>query len=209
MGLYLRRPAPCHRRGLRTRVLPEVSTVPMAIFLEGFAGALPAHVHAVMALDQAGWHGSEKLTVPNNVSLAPLPPYSPDSVPPSVSGCFCASASFPFGSSTTRKPSSMAAATPGMPSPPKPAASNHYPATHGSQKSVPRLGGIRPQFANRTLSRIDPARHMGGSLQSRRASPRCRSSNLSGERRVPASPHADNPRGSRRLCRSLRVVGGR
>ena len=41
-------------------------------------GALPAHVHAVTALDQAGWHGSEKLTVPNNVSLAPLPLYSPE-----------------------------------------------------------------------------------------------------------------------------------
>ncbi len=59
-------------------VLPEVSTIAMAIFLEGFAGALPAHVHAVMALDQAGWHGSKKLTVPNNVSLAQLPPYSPE-----------------------------------------------------------------------------------------------------------------------------------
>ena len=62
-------------------VLPEVSTVAMAIFLEGFAGALPAHVRAVMALDQAGWHGFKKLTVPNNVSLAPLPPYSPERNP--------------------------------------------------------------------------------------------------------------------------------
>ncbi len=35
-------------------VLPEVSTVAMAIFLEGFAGARPEHVHAVMVLDQAG-----------------------------------------------------------------------------------------------------------------------------------------------------------
>ncbi len=59
-------------------VLLELSTVAMAIFLEGFAGALPAHVLGVMALDQAGWHGSKKLTVPNNVSLAPLPPYSPE-----------------------------------------------------------------------------------------------------------------------------------
>ncbi len=50
----------------------------MAIFLEGFAGALPEQVHAVMALDQAGWHGSKKLTVPNNVSFALLPPYSPE-----------------------------------------------------------------------------------------------------------------------------------
>ncbi len=50
----------------------------MAIFLEGFAGALPAHVHGVMALDQAAWHGSKKLIVPNHVSLAPLPLYSPE-----------------------------------------------------------------------------------------------------------------------------------
>ncbi len=57
-------------------VLPEVSTIAMAIFLEGVAGALPAHVHAVMALDQAGWHVSKKLTVPNNVSLAPPAPWT-------------------------------------------------------------------------------------------------------------------------------------
>ncbi len=31
-----------------------------------------------MALDQAGWHDSKKLTVPNNVSLAPLLPCSPE-----------------------------------------------------------------------------------------------------------------------------------
>ena len=31
-----------------------------------------------MALDQTGWPGSKKPTVPNNVSLAPLPPYSPE-----------------------------------------------------------------------------------------------------------------------------------
>ncbi len=54
-------------------VLLELSTVAMAIFLESFAGARPAYVHAVMALERAGWHGSKKLTVPNNVSLAPLP----------------------------------------------------------------------------------------------------------------------------------------
>ena len=50
----------------------------IAIFLKGFAGARPAHVHGVMAPDQTGWHGSKKLTVPNNVSLAPLPHYSPE-----------------------------------------------------------------------------------------------------------------------------------
>ncbi len=35
--------------------------------------------HAVLILDGAGWHrpGSE-LIVPNNISLLPLPPYSPE-----------------------------------------------------------------------------------------------------------------------------------
>ena len=31
-----------------------------------------------MVLDQAGWHGSGALRVPANITLAPLPPYSPD-----------------------------------------------------------------------------------------------------------------------------------
>ena len=153
-------------------VLPEVSTVAMAIFLEGVAGALPAHVHGVMALDRAGWHGSKKLTVPNKTSASRrCRPTAPNSIPPSVSGCFCASVSFPFGSATTRKPPSMPAATPGMPSPPKPAASNHYPATHGSQKSVHRFGGIT-------------------SLRRRGKPARC-----------PAAPDRPDGRSGRRRCR--------
>ena len=34
--------------------------------------------HAVMVLDQAGWHGSNGLAVPANVTLVPLPAYSPE-----------------------------------------------------------------------------------------------------------------------------------
>ena len=34
--------------------------------------------HAVMVLDQAGWHGSNALAVPANVTLVPLPAYSPE-----------------------------------------------------------------------------------------------------------------------------------
>ena len=30
-----------------------------------------------MVLDGAGWHGARALSVPPNVTLAPLPPYSP------------------------------------------------------------------------------------------------------------------------------------
>jgi len=31
-----------------------------------------------MVLDQEGWHGSNALAVPANVTLVPLPPYSPE-----------------------------------------------------------------------------------------------------------------------------------
>lgn len=58
-------------------VLPEVSTVAMQAFLDGFAATLDADEHAAMVLDQAGWHGAHALAVPGNVTLVPLPPYAP------------------------------------------------------------------------------------------------------------------------------------
>ena len=58
-------------------VLPEVSTRAMQVFLDRFAATLDADEHAVMLLDQAGWHGALALIVPGNVTLIPLPPYAP------------------------------------------------------------------------------------------------------------------------------------
>jgi transposase len=34
--------------------------------------------HAVLLLDGAGWHGAADLAVPDNLTLLPLPPYSPE-----------------------------------------------------------------------------------------------------------------------------------
>lgn len=34
--------------------------------------------HAVIVVDQARWHTSNKLIIPDNISLLPLPPYSPE-----------------------------------------------------------------------------------------------------------------------------------
>ena len=42
------------------------------------AAALAADAHAVLVLDQAGWHGAHALRVPPNVTLVPLPPYAPE-----------------------------------------------------------------------------------------------------------------------------------
>ena len=59
-------------------VLPEVSTIAMQAFLDGFSKTLAADEHAVMAVDQAGWHVAGALVVPDNVTLVLLPPYSPE-----------------------------------------------------------------------------------------------------------------------------------
>ena len=59
-------------------VVPHVSTEAMSVFLAEFARTVPADQHAVMVLDQAGWHGARALRVPDNVTLVPLPPSSPD-----------------------------------------------------------------------------------------------------------------------------------
>ena len=58
-------------------VPPTMNTDAMQIFLDGFAETPAADEHAVMVLDGAGWHGAKAQRVPPNVTLAPLPPYSP------------------------------------------------------------------------------------------------------------------------------------
>ena len=59
-------------------VLPRVSTAAMSRFLSDFAQTLREDTHAVMVLDQAGWHGAKALKVPGTITLVPLPPYSPE-----------------------------------------------------------------------------------------------------------------------------------
>lgn len=58
-------------------VLPTVNTDTMQIFLDRFAETLAEDEHAVMVVDGAGWHTTRALVVPPNVTLVPLPPYSP------------------------------------------------------------------------------------------------------------------------------------
>jgi transposase len=59
-------------------VLPHVSTAAMSEYLARFAATLADDEHAVVVLDGAGWHTSGDLRVPGNVTLVPLPPYSPE-----------------------------------------------------------------------------------------------------------------------------------
>jgi transposase len=58
--------------------LPEASAASMGVFLERFARTLEPGVHVALILDRAGWHVARRLAVPANVTLVPLPPYSPE-----------------------------------------------------------------------------------------------------------------------------------
>ena len=71
--------AVCPERGEGVAlVLPEVSTAAMSTFLAELAPAVPAGTHAALVLDGAGWHVSEDLSVPPNLTLIHPPPYSPE-----------------------------------------------------------------------------------------------------------------------------------
>ncbi len=61
---------------LDTLILPSTNSVCMQIFLEELASR-HADERIVMILDGAGWHTSGLLTIPDNIRLLPLPPYSP------------------------------------------------------------------------------------------------------------------------------------
>jgi len=59
-------------------VLPEVSTRAMQEFLNRLAATLAEDEHVLLVLDRAGWHGANALVVPANITLAALPPRSPE-----------------------------------------------------------------------------------------------------------------------------------
>lgn len=58
--------------------MPYANTQAMQVFLDRFSGTVADDEHAVMVLDRAGWHGSNSLAVPTNITLVPLPSYSPE-----------------------------------------------------------------------------------------------------------------------------------
>ena len=65
-----------------TLVLPTVNAAVMNLYLDHFAATLADDAQAVMVLDGAGWHDQQALSVPDNVTLVTLPPYSPELNPP-------------------------------------------------------------------------------------------------------------------------------
>ena len=59
-------------------VMPWCDTGAMQAHLEEISAAVAPDAHAVVILDQAGWHMSGGLDIPANMTLLPLPPRSPE-----------------------------------------------------------------------------------------------------------------------------------
>ena len=59
-------------------VMPRCGTEAMGLHLAEIATAVAPGAHAVLLVDRAGWHMSDRLVVPPNITLVPLPPRCPE-----------------------------------------------------------------------------------------------------------------------------------
>ena len=59
-------------------ILPDANSVGMQAFLDAFAKTIADDEHVALVLDGAGWHNGKSLRLPPNITLVPLPPYSPE-----------------------------------------------------------------------------------------------------------------------------------
>lgn len=59
-------------------VMPWCNTHAMQQHLEEISRNVAPDAHAIVLCDQAGWHMTEKLKMPKNITLLPLPPRCPE-----------------------------------------------------------------------------------------------------------------------------------
>jgi transposase len=57
---------------------PYANTTAMNEHLLEISSQVAMGKHAVVIMDNAGWHTAKKVLVPGNLTLMPLPPYSPE-----------------------------------------------------------------------------------------------------------------------------------
>ena len=59
-------------------IMPHADTEAMQMHIDAISRAAAPGAHALVILDQAGWHTTSKLELPDNLSLVPLPPACPE-----------------------------------------------------------------------------------------------------------------------------------
>jgi transposase len=69
----------CPERGVGAGlILPRCNTEAMQWNLDEISSKVTPGAHAVLILDRAGWHTTNKLKIPDNITILPLPPRSPE-----------------------------------------------------------------------------------------------------------------------------------
>lgn len=59
-------------------MLPSANTPAMQMHLDEISQNVAAKAHAVVLMDRAGWHNTDKLKLPKNLSIILLPSRSPE-----------------------------------------------------------------------------------------------------------------------------------
>jgi len=59
-------------------IMPTSNTFCMNLHLQEISRSVASDVQVLLILDNAGWHVSKGLRVPDNITLLPLPPYAPE-----------------------------------------------------------------------------------------------------------------------------------
>ena len=59
-------------------IFPYANTIAMNKFLQEMSLCIAEGRHVGLIVDNAGWHRSNELSIPRNITLIPIPPYSPE-----------------------------------------------------------------------------------------------------------------------------------
>ena len=59
-------------------MLPRANAAMMQLHLQEISRTVAAKAHAVVLMDRAGWHTTDELTVPNNLTIILLPSRAPE-----------------------------------------------------------------------------------------------------------------------------------
>lgn len=59
-------------------VLPYTNVEAMQVYLHELSKQIKSGRHVALVMDNAGWHTAKDLTVPENITIIPLPAYSPE-----------------------------------------------------------------------------------------------------------------------------------
>ena len=147
--------AVCPERGAGAAlVLPACNTEAMQLHLDEIATKVTPGAHAVLILDQAGWHGAKDLKAPKNISLLPLPPRAPELNPQENIWQFMRRTGCRTASSNPSTKSSITAATPGIRSSINPGKSCPSLAAIG-QSPVTHCEGWYYKISARPLRTVD------------------------------------------------------